>query len=548
MAVIADNRLVFSVELEKLNNSPRYISLEDLDLVTEILQAEHIDPGSVDRFVIDGWFPAPGESSLWVPTSHHNRPLRLPVAPYVGDGSSRHPLHRHTFAGVGDGPLQGGYASYTHASNHVLGAYCTSPFASRGEDALVLAWDGGMLPRLYRVDATLIEVEYLGPLFPLVGNIFGQFCWQLEPFWRDMTRMTERELEQHELEVPGKAMAYAALGSVESDAFVTFEKILDDLNVVSIDAASRLGQEVAARKQELFPGMSTADLIATWQAYVGQVLLDSFARVLHRDFGGTYPNLCLAGGCALNIKWNSMLRDSGMFNHIWVPPFPNDSGAALGTACCEMVRECRVLALEWDVYRGPALDTHRVPDGWPARPCDERQVAEILHHQGEPVVVLYGRAELGPRALGNRSILAPATDARMKDRLNDIKGRASYRPVAPICLESRANEVFAPGGEDRYMVFEHRMQPGWSARVPAIVHLDGSARLQTIAPSTPNTRVGRILSEYERLSGIPVLCNTSANLRGHGFFSDAAMATDWGCTDYVWADGTLYTNPKRLEV
>ena len=128
----------------------------------------------------------------------------------------------------------------------------------------------------------------------------------------------------------------------------------------------------------------------------------------------------------------------------------------------------------------------------------------------------------------------------MKELLNDLKGRDHYRPVAPICLASRAPEVFEPGTPDPYMLFEHRMRPGWADRVPAIVHLDGTARLQTIDESTRSPIVA-ILSAYERLSGIPVLCNTSANLNGHGFFPDVATAAQWGRTRFIWSDGLLYT-------
>jgi len=119
-----------------------------------------------------------------------------------------------------------------------------------------------------------------------------------------------------------------------------------------------------------------------------------------------------------------MLRGSGLFRDIWIPPFPNDSGAAIGTACCEMFRRGGQRALGWDVYSGPVLSTGDVPRDWRVRPCSERQLAELLHAEGEPVVVLSGRSEIGPRALGNRSILAPATNPAMKSRLNVMKGRA----------------------------------------------------------------------------------------------------------------------------
>jgi carbamoyltransferase len=258
---------------------------------------------------------------------------------------------------------------------------------------------------------------------------------------------------------------------------------------------------------------------------------------------GETQGMCLSGGCALNIRWNSLLRESGLFGEVWVPPFAKDSGAAIGTACCEMFRSGRQGALEWDVYLGPALKPAAPPAGWTAAPCDEAGLAELLHTTGEPVVVLNGRAELGPRALGNRSILAPAVEAATKDRLNRAKGRASYRPVAPICLESRAAEVFDPGGRDPYMLFDHRPCARWAGRIPAVVHLDGTARLQTI-DSEQNPVVARVLAEYERLSGIPVLCNTSANLRGRGFFPDARSAAEWGGVRYVWSEGRLYVGVR----
>jgi carbamoyltransferase len=173
-------------------------------------------------------------------------------------------------------------------------------------------------------------------------------------------------------------------------------------------------------------------------------------------------------------------------------------------------------------------------------------LAALLHEEGEPVVVLSGRAELGPRALGNRSILAPATSAAMKDELNRVKDRASYRPVAPICLMSRASEVFAPGGTDPYMLFEHRLRPSWAERLPAIVHLDGTARLQTLDEGS-GCAAARILAAYERLSGSPVLCNTSANLNGKGFFPSVASAAAWGGTRRIWSEGRLYTNDRATE-
>lgn len=537
VAVIEDGRLLFSYEIEKLRNGERYSSLGELDRVTEILAAEGLSPVDIDQFVVDGWYTrnAAGEPAVAVDAG--GRPVQLRVAPYVESPGDDGPLQCHTFSGHG----LGDYAGYTHVANHLFGAYCSSPFAARGEDAFVLVWDGIITPRLYRVRAATREVTFVETLMPVFGGSFAAFCARFEPYLPDTDDITSDRFIRHHLSVAGKAMAYAAKGRVETGAFAVFDELMAELNDITYEQVGVLGDKVASNRDELMPGLSNADLIATYQAYVGRNLLERLTSAVASRFPAGSENLVLGGGCALNIKWNSAIRASGVFRQVFIPPFPNDSGAAIGTAACEMFRRGRT-SLAWDVYSGPRAATGALPDGWRAQPCDERQLATLLHTEGEPVVVLSGRAELGPRALGNRSILAPATDTAMKDRLNDIKNRASYRPVAPICLEDRAPEVFTPGTPDPYMLFEHHMRPGWAERVPAVVHLDGTARLQTIA-STQDTATARILAAYTEISGIPVLCNTSANLEGRGFFPDVESAARWGGTRYIWSEGTLHTNP-----
>jgi carbamoyltransferase len=134
---------------------------------------------------------------------------------------------------------------------------------------------------------------------------------------------------------------------------------------------------------------------------------------------------------------------------------------------------------------GPHLVPVTDVSGWWSKKCDEAGLARMLRDTGEPVVVLNGRAELGPRALGNRSILAAATSSKMKDLLNDMKCRESYGwwlrfSWKAVCLKSRVPEIFSPGSSDPYMLFDHTVRAGWVDRIPAVIHLDGTARLQTI--------------------------------------------------------------------
>jgi carbamoyltransferase len=533
LAVLADDELLLSVEMEKRDDNPRFQPLDELDLVADILAGEGIRLGDIDRFVVDGWFPAEGEPSPVLRVSSAGRPVRVPVAPYseADAAPGTDPLHRYTFSGLPLGDAVVDYSSYHHAAQHIAGAYGTSPYAAEGVPALVLIWDGGLKPTLYHVAPG--QARRLGTLMPVYGSAFADFAAECEPF-RGTPRRTpaEEHAMPRNLDVAGKAMAYAALGRDEPDLHRVFDAELAR-RPLTFDTATDLARQMRTTRG----GLSDADLIATFQSYLGARLIAGLERLI-AEHAGAPRVLCMAGGCALNIKWNSAVRAAGVVDDVWVPPFPNDSGAALGAAFAERFHH-GASALRWSVHRGPKVRTTPAPPGWHVRPCDAEELARLLYENGEPVVVLRDRAELGPRALGARSILATATDPKMKDTLNRIKDRESYRPVAPICLEDRAAEIFEPGCPDPYMLFDHRLRATWAERIPAVVHLDGTARLQTVSEHD-DPFLTAVLRAYHRLSGVPVLCNTSANQRGRGFFPSVASAAAWGGTDFIWCDGQLY--------
>lgn len=372
VAVIEDGRVLFSIEVEKLENGPRYSALGDLERVGQILKSEGVDPADIGQFVVDGWFAEgvddTGVTDPAVLAARGGGRLPIPVAPYQ-DRSGGSPLARYSFTGhsfaAAATATGAGYVSYHHVSNHILGGYCSSPFAARGEDAFVLVWDGGTVPRLYAVTAATRTVRWLTDLLPLTGDIFGEFSSHLDPFSRDTTGFSADELMRYHLSVAGKAMAYAALGRAEEDAFGVFDDVLASFPGVSAENAKAASRALTGRRDALLPGLSDADLIATFQEYLGARLLAALTEYLDglpvdpglpADPGPPVdpgrpaePNLVLAGGCALNIKWNSLLRGSGRFRDIWIPPFPNDSGAAIGTAACEMFRQGQHQSLRWDV-------------------------------------------------------------------------------------------------------------------------------------------------------------------------------------------------------
>lgn len=541
VAVIQGNALLFSVEAEKLENRQRHAPLQDSRDVVAQLKANGIQPGRHMIMAVDGWVQGPDGVSWVEITDADGKPHPVETAGYRDDPAVASSL----LAGrTGSAPLLGGdaiaFRSFTHATDHAMAAYCTSPYARDGQAALIMVWDGGMPPHLYMFDPARCELRLLGPVHNVAGGIYPIFASHFKPFRVDHAARSDQlglGLEPL-LPVSGKAMAYAALGQSSEAAIQVMAEATGSMTEIDnfIHSFMWSRRVLAALKPLCLPD---PDVIASFQEYLFRLLVRGLRSKLTELPGLDGMPICLSGGCALNIKWNAGLRSSGMFAGVWVPPFPNDSGSAIGAACTEMVRRTSSAALDWSVFAGPALGgSGQLAAHWSARPCGIEEVADIIARTREPIVVLSGRAELGPRALGHRSIVASAVAPETRDLLNRMKAREWYRPVAPICLEHRAPEVFDPGSPDPYMLFDHRVRAAWRERIPAVVHADGSARLQTVGNDNP--LMHRLLTRYEALTGIPVLCNTSANHKGSGFFPDAASAMGWGVARYVWAAGTLY--------
>ncbi|UWU67815.1 nodulation protein NodU [Bradyrhizobium sp. NC92] len=546
IAVVDDGQLVLCTEQEKRGNNPRYQAIDNLDAIVAALAEHGLGPQDIDQFVIDGW-DGEVESSFQVLSGMV--PIALKGGPYV-----ERRAEGLLDAVEGFGLILAGkaysYRSYPHVTGHVASAYCTSPFAHAGQPAFCLVWDGSIFPRLYYVERH--GARFVECLFPMVGHAYAAAGHHFGPY-----RQAKRT--SWDLGVAGKLMAYIALGSVDENIVAVFQELYERRFAADTEEARRYRAEICNAESSLramhdffdacamrLDTKRPEDVLASFHVFLERLLVKEIALVLlqHSSLPGA-RNLCVAGGCGLNIKWNSALRATGLFDDVWVPPFPNDSGSAIGAACSAMAAQRGFVPLEWSVYSGPALQDSEIPKEWWSEPCSMRELAAILA-SNKPVIFLAGRAELGPRALGGRSILAAATSPAMKDHLNDIKRREHFRPVAPICLEDRAPAIFSPGTPDPYMLFDHQTREEWRDKIPAIVHLDGSARLQTI-PRTSQHKVAELLVEYERITGIPLLCNTSANHHGRGFFPDAAAACHWGRVDHVWCDGLLWTKTAVSE-
>lgn len=259
-------------------------------------------------------------------------------------------------------------------------------------------------------------------------------------------------------------------------------------------------------------------------AHALQVVLEetvlSLATWLRQASG--VDQLCLAGGVALNCVLNARLRDRGPFREVWVQPAAGDAGTALGAALWVDLQERRPATRSYcmrDVFLGPEYSDAEIVafldwSGQPySRPDDiVAATADLL--AGDKLVGWFqGRMEFGPRALGARSILASPLNAATQMRLNELKDREDFRPVAPVVREEAAGEWFSGAGSSPFMLFVYDIPAAQADRIPAARHVDGTARIQTINRAQ-HQRYYDLLVAFQARTGVPILINTSFNTRG----------------------------------
>lgn len=252
-------------------------------------------------------------------------------------------------------------------------------------------------------------------------------------------------------------------------------------------------------------------------------------------------NLCLSGGVALNCVANTKIKKDNQFQNIWIHPAPGDAGGAIGAALGFYYSQEKYNPQNlFDPYLGPRYSNYEIERSLKKYQLNFRFLNEIDLYESVAQTLLENkivgwfqdRMEWGPRALGNRSILASPLDREMQKKLNlKIKFREGFRPFAPVALESKADQYFQPSFKNPYMQYTHQVvgfeedtenitTNKFSNRLscvktplPAITHLDGSARLQTVNEEL-NRKLTHLLIKFEEKSGVPVLINTSFNVRG----------------------------------
>ncbi len=498
VAFIRDGRLEFSIEAEK-DNGARYAPISPSTLLSSFPRLG----GPPDVVALSGWM------------ADFHRDSRDVGAGYFG----------HAEDGIRTGEIdwfgtRARYFSSSHERSHLMCAYGLSPFP-QGQPCYALVWESEF-GSFYFIDEQ-VRAHKLTDVLAGPGLRYSMLYALGDPSFRGRFRMEDA----------GKLMAlagYGQRGTPSADEQQAIERLLGDEITMrryrKEDFADLPYHDIGLRDPrftDLARRFSDA-LFARFLAAVDALRLDPGLPLL------------IAGGCGLNCEWNSAWRESGRFSDVFVPPCCNDSGAAIGTAIDAQRHYTGNAKLDWSVYAGEefSIDLDEVP-GFTPEALSLPHVAGRLV-AGEILGWAQGRYEIGPRALGNRSLLAAPFHAETRDRLNRIKEREGFRPIAPICLAEDVERHFGGHGASPYMLHFHRVT---DERLKAITHVDGSARVQTVSRAQ-NGPMHALLEAFRAETGVGVLCNTSLNFKGAGFInrlSDlAAYAEATGLDGFVAGD------------
>ena len=427
------------------------------------------------------------------------------------------------------------YHRVEHHLAHLASTFFVSPF----EQAAVLSADGlgdfastmwatGEGNRL-RVHGAVAFPHSLGMYYTAITQYLG--FWKFGDEYKVMGLAAYGEPAYLE-EFRRILQSNAALGFRLNLAYFSHHHTGPDMTWREADKTPQLGRIFSPYLEERLGPTRAPDqpveqrhrnAAATMQACLEEVLFD-LLTTLQRRTG--HRALCLAGGVAFNCAANGKIFDRTPFDQVYVQPAAGDAGLAVGAAYYvyhQVLGRPRTFVMEHP-YWGPAYSQEQIRAALERSSIasSEFQVTELPEEQlaketakeiagGKIVGWFQGRAEWGPRALGDRSILADPRRAEMKDILNRrIKHREVFRPFAPSILEEATGEYFEKAYPSPFMALAYAVRPEKRKEIPAPTHVDGTGRLQTVS-RTVNPRYWRLIREFANLTGVPVVLNTSFN-------------------------------------
>ena len=502
IACIEDGMLAFSYEAEK-DTYFRYMHMHP-----EVAFEAMLSCGRPDVVAIGGWIRG-------VPGT-----IELPGEGYHGIGIDSSSVKAAQLLGCDLRVFRS-----THERSHLACGFGLSPFGEQ-QECYVLLWEG-VIGAFYKLSANGSAMK-LGE--PLCGPgdrllLLYHIAQSGGDFGYDGTA--------------GKTMALAAYFKTITPT-IQESALLDRL--LSSEQPDRSHKSRYVDSHLYNHGVDTVEYRRMARLLTDAIYnrFETFARVNLTE----HLPLIITGGCGLNCEWNSRWRECGLFPEVFVPPCANDSGSAIGTAIDALQHLTGQRKVEWSVYSGQEFRVDVSSTRYLRKPLDIEFVARQICNHGLIVPWVQGRCEIGPRALGHRSLLALPMAAGIRDRLNDLKNREYYRPIAPVTTTDEAAKWFSPPSPSPHMLYFHSVS---DRRLEEIAHVDGSARLQTINDSDCPELVN-LLNAVRARTGVGVLCNTSLNFPGCGFINRLSdldrYSADNQLTLYV-AGNSMFLRPNE---
>lgn len=485
IAYLQDARLVVSIEAEKDSNY-RYSPISSHDVFNVLGELEDIP----DVICTGGWWPRDEYED--------------------SSGSNTHVGYRGVLKGgaiVDRRRLLGRpvhYFSSSHERSHILCAFGMSSLP-KGTPCYALVWEGA-IGAFYEIDSEL-NITLLADVMNQPGNRYALLYGLADPTFpknAPFSRFADA----------GKLMALASFSnrrnpSTEENKLIDFllESPYLELSPYK-DLEHSPYYNVGVEDQEF----------RNFTGIFSDKIFDVFYQFAKSNLKKRMP-LVIAGGCGLNCDWNTKWKESGLFTEVFVPPVANDSGSAIGTAIDAQFHFTGNPKIDWNVYAGLDFITAGSFDlaQYDLYETNYKLIADMLAND---LVIgwVSGKYEIGPRALGNRSILAAPFHESTRVRLNEIKLREQFRPIAPVCLEEDAARWFGCDYASPFMLYTHRVKTDGLA---AVTHVNGTARIQTVS-SVTNRNLYELLIAFKARTGYGVLCNTSLNFNGKGFINKIA--------------------------
>ncbi|MDH4163415.1 MAG: proline dehydrogenase [Nitrospirota bacterium] len=481
IAYLKDARLRFSIESEK-NSHYRHSPISSHDVVDILGELEEVP----DVLCTGGWWPCDDSVTG----------SRI-VAGYRGVLKNDIVTGQRRLLGK---PIV--YFSSSHERSHLLCAFGMSNLP-KGTPCYGLTWEGG-IGAFYEIDSEL-NITLLADVMHEPGHRYALLYGLADPAFPKNSPFSR-------FADAGKLMALASF-SVRSTPSADEKQLIDFL----LQDCPHLELTAHGDTSHLpYHNVGVDDPeFRNFAGIFSNKIFDIFYQFAKANMKKRMP-LIIAGGCGLNCDWNTKWKESGLFPEVFVPPVANDSGSAIGTAIDAQFHFTGNPKIDWNVYSGLSFDTTWSFDmsQYDLYEADDEMIADMLAND---LILAWvsGKYEIGPRALGNRSILAAPFRDNTRARLNEIKQREQFRPIAPVCLEEDAVRWFGCDHASPHMLYTYSVRTNALA---AVTHVNRTARIQTVSSAT-NRSLYNLLIAFKARTGYGVLCNTSLNFNGRGFIN-----------------------------